>query len=97
LTEHFDTSFFEEHRVGMALFAVVHLLDENDQPASEESGRFVHVALERDYGTELRSCWWLNLTPESDLELLGPGRLRHVHEEFGFLQGFLRSLYPDAR
>jgi hypothetical protein len=80
----------------MALFAIVHFVDEKDQPDAEEAGRFVHVAIKRDYGTELRSRWWLNVDANSDLELLGPGRLRHVHEEFGFLQGFLRSLYPEA-
>jgi hypothetical protein len=94
VAEHFDTSLFDEHGVGMALFAVVHFVDENDQPAPEQSGSFVHVAIKRDYGTEFRSCWWLTINADSDRELLGSGRLRHVHEEFGYLQGFLRSLVP---
>jgi hypothetical protein len=93
---HFDESLFQKHDVGMALFAVVHMVDENDVPEETEAGRFVHVAIKRDYGTELRSCWWLNVTPQSDKELMSVGRLRHVHEEFGYLTGFLRSLYPGS-
>ena len=95
--EYFDADLFEEHDVGMALFAIVHMVDENDVPYPEEAGCFVHLGLRREYGTEFRSCWWLNVTPASDRELMGPGRIRHVHEEFGYLQGFLRSLYPTSR
>jgi hypothetical protein len=94
LENHYDTSLFDEHGVGMALFAIVHMVDENDVAAPDEAGRFVHVAIEREFGTEFRSRWWLNTNDDSDLDLMGTGRLRHVHEEFGFLQGFLRSLYP---
>lgn len=94
-SEHFDTSLFADHGVGMALFAVVHMVDENDVPEAEEAGQFVHVAIKRDYGTELRSCWWLNVNAQSNKQLMSIGRLRHVHEEFGYLQGFLRSLYPS--
>jgi hypothetical protein len=78
---------------GHALAAVVHYLDEQDRPLPAEAGRFTHVALPRAYGSELRSCWWLAVGPESDLPLMTTGRLRHVHEEFGFLQGFLPELY----
>jgi len=92
--EFFDETLYEKHDVGMALFAVVHMVDENDVPDPQEAGRFVHVAINREYGTELRSCWWLNVHAQSDKELMSVGRLRHVHEEFGYLQGFLRSLYP---
>jgi hypothetical protein len=94
LESHFDTSLFADHGVGMALYAVVHMVDVDDKPETEEAGRFVHVAIERDYGTEFRSRWWLNLTERSDRNLMGAGRVRHVHEEFGYLQGFLKGLYP---
>jgi hypothetical protein len=94
--EFFDTSLFDKHGVGMALFAIVHMVNEQDEPESEEAGRFVHVAIKREYGTELRSCWWLNVNSTSNKELMSVGRLRHVHEEFGYLQGFLRSLYPSV-
>jgi hypothetical protein len=94
--DHFDESLFEKHDVGMALFAIVHMVDEDDVPEATEAGRFVHVAIRRDYGTELRSCWWLNVNAQSDTELMSVGRLRHVHEEFGYLTGFLRSLYPGS-
>jgi hypothetical protein len=95
--EFFDDTLYEKYDVGMALFAIVHMVDENDVPEAEEAGRFVHVAIKRDYGTELRSCWWLNVNAQSDKELMSVGRLRHVHEEFGYLQGFLRSLFPRLK
>lgn len=94
--DHFDTDFFDANDVGFALYATVHMTDEHDNPFPEEAGRFVHVGLRRNYGTEFRSRWWLNVVDPSDQELLGWARLRHVHEEFGFLQGFLRGLYPPA-
>jgi DAPG hydrolase PhiG domain len=82
---------------GHALVAIVHLLDEQDRPFAAEAGRFTHVVLPRAYGSELRSCWWLNVGPETDLELVTAGRLRHVHEEFTYLQDFLPELHADAR
>jgi hypothetical protein len=91
--EMLDTSAFAEFGVGAAVCAVVHALDENDRPYPEEAGRFMHVAVRRSYGTELRSCWWLNLTADSDVDVLTHRRLRHVHEEFAYLTGFLPGLY----
>jgi hypothetical protein len=82
---------------GHALAAVVHYLDEQDRPLPGEAGRFTHVVLRREYGSELRSCWWLNVGPESDLRLMTTGRLRHVHEEFRYLQGFLPALYAAGQ
>jgi hypothetical protein len=82
---------------GHALAAVVHPLDERDVPGPVPSGRFVHVALPRPYGCELRSRWWLWVGPDADLDLLTVGRLRHVHEEFAFLQEFLPGLYASAQ
>jgi hypothetical protein len=82
---------------GHALAAVTHPLDEHDIPLPEESGRFVHVVLPRDYGSELRSKWWLAPTPDTDLDLVTTGRIRHVHEEFRYLQGFLPALFAQAR
>jgi hypothetical protein len=81
---------------GHALAAVVHPLDENDVPLPERSARFVHVVLPRDYGSELRCRWWLDVTPDTDLDLATTGRIRHVHEEFGYLQGFLPALHASA-
>jgi hypothetical protein len=77
---------------GHALVAVVRYLDEHDRPAAA-AGRFTHVVLPREYGSELRSCWWLTVVPGSDLRLMTTGRLQHVHEEFGYLQDFLPALY----
>jgi hypothetical protein len=82
---------------GHALVAIVHLLDEQDRPGAAEAGRFTHVVLPREYGSELRSCWWLNVGPATDLELVTTGRLRHVHEEFAYLQDFLPAMYANAR
>jgi DAPG hydrolase PhiG domain len=78
---------------GVALSAVIHLLDERDRPHPAEAGRFTHVALRRPYGLELRSRWWLVVGPGSDLGLMTTSRMRHVHEEFGYLAGFLPELY----
>jgi hypothetical protein len=81
---------------GCALVAVVHYLDEQDRPLPAEAGRFTHVVLPRGRDSQLRSCWWLNVGPTSDLRLMTAGRLRHVHEEFGYLQGFLPALYAGG-
>jgi len=78
---------------GHALAAVVRPLDEDDVPLPEVSGRFVHVALDRDYGSELRCHWWLTPGPDADPDRVTTGRVRHVHQEFGYLQGFLPALY----
>jgi hypothetical protein len=92
-SEHFDTTLFEPHGVGFALCAVIHLLDEEGRPGPEEAGRFVHIGIGRDYGTELRNCWWLNTDEHSDFERMTTDRFRHVHEEFGYLADFLPGLY----
>ena len=78
---------------GHALAARVHPLDDRDRPAARAGGHFVHVVLPRPGGGELRSKWWLRVDEDTDLELVTAGRLRHVHEEFGFLQQFLPGLY----
>jgi len=91
--EFLDTALLTEHGVGAAVCAVVHRLDSGDQPFAEEAGRFAHFAIRRGYGTELRSCWWLNVTPDMDLDAATTRRLRHVHEEFAYLTGFLPALY----
>jgi hypothetical protein len=46
------------------------MVDENDVADPEEAGRFVHAAIEREFGTEFRSRWWLNTNEKSDLELM---------------------------
>lgn len=94
--ELFPAAALDQLGGGHALAAVVHPLDENDIPLPEQSARFVHVALPRPYGSELRCRWWLTVTPDTDLELATTGRIRHVHEEFGYLQGFLPALYTSA-
>jgi hypothetical protein len=91
-----DTSKFAERQVGVAICAVVHLLDDGGQPQAEEAGRFIHIGLRRDYGTELRSSWWLNVNEESDIEWLTERRLQHVHQEFAYLEGFLPELYEHG-
>jgi hypothetical protein len=88
-----DTAAFSAHGVGAAICAVVHRLDSAGHPYPGEAGRFMHVAIGRGYGTELRSCWWLNVTPDMDLDAATNRRLRHVHEEFAYLTGFLPGLH----
>jgi DAPG hydrolase PhiG domain len=91
--ELFDTSLFTWNGVGVAVCAIVHLLDDAGTPELGEAGRFAHVGIGRDYGTELRSCWWLNTGPDSDIQWLTERRLQHVHEEFGYLERFLPDLW----
>ncbi|MEN3305972.1 MAG: hypothetical protein V7603_2174 [Micromonosporaceae bacterium] len=79
----------------IAVCAVVHALDEQDRPQPGEVARFVHVARRTGYGTELRSCWWLTVGEDTDRDLVTKGRLRHVHEEFAYLTGFLPALYRE--
>jgi hypothetical protein len=95
--EMLDTSALAAHGAGAAICAVVHRLDADGRPHAEEAGRFVHLALGRGYGTELRSCWWLNVTADTDLDVVTNRRLRHVHEEFAYLTGFLPGLYAGER
>jgi hypothetical protein len=92
-----DDGAFAAHGVGAAICAVVHRLDARDHPYPEEAGRFLHAGIRRGYGTELRSCWWLNVTPDTDLDAATRRRLRHVHEEFAYLTGFLPALYAAER
>jgi len=88
-----DTEAFAAHGVRAAICAVVHRLDAHDRPYPEEAGRFMHLGIGRGYGTELRSCWWLNVTADTDVDAATNRRLRHVHEEFAYLTGFLPALY----
>jgi hypothetical protein len=94
-SELLDVGTFAANGVGAAVCAVVHRLNEAGQPEPAEAGRFVHVAMDRGYGTELRSCWWLAIGPDTDLDVVTNRRLRHVHEEFAYLVGFLPALYAS--
>jgi hypothetical protein len=91
----FDWKLFEPNDVGAVVCAIVHPHDEHGQPRKEESARFVHIAIERDYGTEMRSSFWLNITPDVDVDRVTKGRTKHVHEECGYLAGFLPELYAE--
>jgi hypothetical protein len=91
-----DPGLFAAFDVGAAVCAVVHALDEQDRPQPQESGRFLHIARRAGYGTELRSCWWLTVPEGVDFDLITKGRLRHVHEEFAYLTGFLPALYAEG-
>jgi hypothetical protein len=95
--QHLDPTTFERYGVGFGLCAVIHLLDDDGRPEPQEAGRFVHVGIARDYGTELRNCWWLNIDEQSDLERMTTARFRHVHEEFAYLAAFLPDLYSSSR
>lgn len=95
--ERFSPAALERQRIGFVVSAVIHLLDGDGQAELPEAGHFVHVGIARDYGTELRSCWWLNTNEHSDVERMTTARSRHVHEEFGYLAGFLPELYAQRR
>lgn len=93
----FDWTLFRPNRVGTVVCAVVHLHDEEGRAREEEAARFVHIALERDWGTLMRSSFWLNVAPDTDVDRITKGRTRHVHEECRFLAGFLPPLYAERR
>lgn len=91
----FDWRLFERHDVGVVICAIVHMHDNEGRPRPQEAARFVHLGIERDYGTELRSSFWLNRGENFDLERATKGRTKHVHEECKYLSGFLPGLYAE--
>lgn len=91
----FDWRLFERYDVGVVICAIVHMHDEEGRPRPEEATRFVHLGMARDYGTELRSSFWLNPGENFDLERATKGRTKHVHEECRYLAGFLPGLYAE--
>jgi DAPG hydrolase PhiG domain len=91
----FDWRMFAQHDVGVVICAIVHMRDEAGQPLADEAVRFVHLGIRRDYGTELRSSFWLNVSANADLERATVGRTKHVHEECRYLCGFLPQLYAS--
>ena len=93
--EAFDTETFAAHDVGAVVCAEVNFIDEDGKVDPDVPVRFVHVAMRRNGGTELRSAWWIDVDENTDVERTTTGRLRHVHEEFGYLAGFLPQLYAE--
>lgn len=91
----FDWRMFEPNGVGVVICAIVHMHDELGRAKPEEAARFVHLGIRREYGTELRSSFWLSANPDMDIERATTGRTRHVHEECAFLCDFLPDLYGD--
>ena len=91
----FDWKLFEPNDVGVVVCAIVHMHDEDGNPREEEAARFVHLGIRTDYGTEMRSSFWLNPGPGFDLERATKGRTKHVHEECKYLSGFLPGLYAE--
>ncbi len=95
-----DVRRFEECGVSSVQYARVGPLEQDGW-----IGHLIHLCRDTDYGTEMRSRFWLGdvepvpeplppetvaaLTPES----LGRGLLRHCSEEMTYLGGFLPELY----
>ncbi len=95
-----DVSRFEEAGVSSLQYARI-------GPLESEGwlGHVIHLCRDTDYGTEMRSRFWLGdvepvaeplapatiaaLTPET----LGRGLLRHCSEEMTYLGGFLPELF----
>jgi hypothetical protein len=89
----FDWQRFAEHNVGVVICAIVHMHDADGRPKPDAAARFVHLGIRREYGTELRSSFWLSSNPDMDIERATAGRTKHVHEECRFLCEFLPDLY----
>jgi hypothetical protein len=73
--------------------AAVRMVDEHGGEGPDVGLRFAHVAVPRDWGTELRSAWWLPVDDATDRAWITDDRLRHVHEEFAELARFLPEVY----
>ena len=98
-----DVSRFEEAGVTSLQYARVGPLE-----GEGWLGHIIHLCRDTDYGTEMRSRFWLGdvepvpeplpaeaiaaLTPES----LGRALLRHCSEEMTYLGGFLPELYRTS-
>lgn len=83
-SEIFDTSRFEEARVGAAVCGNVGPLEEDIQ-----MGRLVHFVRDTDLGCEMRSRFWLFQGEEK----LGRNLMQHCIEEMGNLGSILPDLY----
>jgi DAPG hydrolase PhiG domain len=94
-SELFNAATLAEHAIGATVCASVRLVDEAGVEEPDEAVRFAHVALAHAWGTELRSAFWLTVTPATNVERATVGRLRHVHEEFAELAGFLPAVYRE--
>ncbi len=69
------------------------------------AGHFIHLCRDTDYGCEMRSRFWLGDLDPPELaadrearralfpDSLGPGLMKHCHEEMSYLAGFLPGLH----
>ena len=95
-----DVSRFEEAGVSSVQYARVGPLE-----GEGWIGHLIHLCRDTDYGTEMRSRFWLGdveplpepLPPETIAaltpETMGRGLLRHCSEEMTYLGGFLPDLH----
>jgi len=72
-TEIFDTSRFEEAKVGAVIYGKVYNPDETP------NGMFIHFLRDKDHGCEMRSRFWLYEAPD----MAGAGIMAHCIEEMG--------------
>ena len=82
-SEFFDTSRFEEAKVGAAICADA-LTDQDDH-----MGNIIHFARDTDFGCEMRSRFWLFDAPDAS----GVTVMKHCYEEMGYLADLLPDLY----
>lgn len=94
-SEMLDTSKFEAYGVGAAIIGVIRAIEAPGRPRDAEAGRLIHLLLHRPYGAEMRTCAWLSVPESGDVQTITRGRQKHIHEECGFLQGFLPALYTE--
>ena len=82
-SEFFDTSRFEEAKVGAAMCANTY----NEEDI--HTGHLIHFVRDTDFVCEARSRFWMFHGDES----VGPPAMKHSIEEMGYLADFLPELY----
>ncbi|MCD4719582.1 MAG: hypothetical protein K8S13_06935 [Desulfobacula sp.] len=82
-SEFFDTSRFDEAKVGAAICA------DGRSEENVQRAQLIHFARDTEFGCEMRSCFWLFHADEAR----GAAVMKHCYEEMGYLADFLPDLY----
>ena len=82
-SEFFDTSRFDEAKVGAAICA------DGKSEENVKRAQLIHFARDTEFGCEMRSRFWLFHADETR----GAAVMKHCYEEMGHLADFLPDLY----